>query len=110
MLLFCRTLRSPGRAFSPSRGPGVSPSKLRAFVYCGRLRAPRVDWAAAGGYGEVTWTLQVKYRMGAVLMQSEPVRKSSSSMWHKAFLWPARNTLRFARYGVKSFDARVGHC
>lgn len=53
VLLFCRTLRSPGRA------SGVSPSKLRSFVYCGRLGAPRVDWAAAGGYGEVTWTLQV---------------------------------------------------
>ena len=60
VLLFCRTLRSPDRASSPGRGPCVSPSKLRSFVFCGRLGAPRVDWAAAGGYGEVTWTLQVR--------------------------------------------------
>ena len=57
VLLFCRTLRSPDRESSPSRGPSAGGGKLQPFVYCGRLGAPHVNWDAAGGYGEVAWTL-----------------------------------------------------
>ena len=86
VLLFCRTLRSPDRAPSPSQGAGVSPSKLRSFVYCGRLRAPRVDWAGAGGYGEVIWTLQVG--MDAVLDAVRTFSQTIQQHMTWAHHWP----------------------
>jgi hypothetical protein len=53
VLLFCR------RARAGDRGGRMAP-----FVACGRLGAPAVDWAAAGGQGEVFWALLVR-RPGA---------------------------------------------
>jgi len=49
VLLFCR------RARAGDRGGRMAP-----FVACGRLGAPAVDWAAAGGHGEVVWALLVR--------------------------------------------------
>ncbi|KAK9844108.1 hypothetical protein WJX81_004674 [Elliptochloris bilobata] len=48
------TLRYPSKDWE---GSSAAAGKLRPFICCGRLVAARVDWAAAGGYGEVVWTL-----------------------------------------------------